>query len=145
MDSDRGEKLNAENTGNKPRWGLGIADITPELRQQLQAPENIHGAVIQRVLPGSPSDDAGLQPGQVIMGDRMPWCSSGSMGEMPSAYFTLPREPNSVAGLRCTSSSITSIKVQRGPRGSSGLDEPLFHQLTVFGGLVFPTRRDSST
>ena len=68
MDSDRGEKLNAENTGNKPRWGLGIADITPELRQQLQAPENIHGAVIQRVLPGSPSDDAGLQPGQVIMG-----------------------------------------------------------------------------
>jgi serine protease Do len=68
MDSDRGQKLNAENTGDKPRWGLGIADITPELRQQLQAPDDLHGAVIQRVLPGSPSDDAGLQPGQVIMG-----------------------------------------------------------------------------
>ena len=38
------------------------------MREQLRAPENIHGAVIQRVLPGSPSDDAGLQPGEVIMG-----------------------------------------------------------------------------
>ncbi len=66
--SDRDNKLSAENTNDKPRWGLGIADITPELREQLKAPEDLHGAVIQRVLPGSPSDDAGLQPGQVILG-----------------------------------------------------------------------------
>ena len=65
---DRSEKLSAENNGDKPRWGLGIGDITPELREQLRAPEDLHGAVIQRVLPGSPSDDAGLQPGQGIMG-----------------------------------------------------------------------------
>jgi serine protease Do len=58
----------AENTGDKPRWGVGIADITPELREQLRAPDDLHGAVIERVQPGSPSDDAGLQPGQVIMG-----------------------------------------------------------------------------
>ena len=62
------DKLRASNSNEKPRWGLGIADITPELREQLRAPEDLHGAVIQRVLPGSPSDDAGLQPGQVIMG-----------------------------------------------------------------------------
>ncbi len=62
------EKLSAGNTNDKPRWGLGIADITPELREQLKAPEDLHGAVIQRVLPGSPSDDAGLQPGEVILG-----------------------------------------------------------------------------
>ena len=54
----------AQNNGDKPRWGLGIADITPDLREQLQAPEDLHGAVIQRVLPGSPSDDAGLHPGR---------------------------------------------------------------------------------
>ena len=62
------DNLTASNSNEKPRWGLGIADITPEMRQQLRAPEDIHGAVIQRVLPGSPSDDAGLQPGEVIMG-----------------------------------------------------------------------------
>ncbi len=62
------DKLSASNSTEKPRWGLGIADITPQMREQLQAPEDLHGAVIQRVLPGSPSDDAGLQPGQVIMG-----------------------------------------------------------------------------
>lgn len=69
MGGDRDQKLSAQNNnGDKPRWGLGIADITPELREQLRAPDDLHGAVIQRVLPGSPSDDAGLQPGQVIMG-----------------------------------------------------------------------------
>src|ERR1035438_2144606 len=68
MGGDRSEKVSAENQTDKPRWGLGIADITPEVREQLKAPEDMHGAVIQRVLPGSPSDDAGLQPGQVILG-----------------------------------------------------------------------------
>ncbi len=68
MGGDHDQKLNADNNGDKPRWGLGIADMTPEVRQQLQAPDDLHGAVIQRVVPGSPSDDAGLQPGEVIMG-----------------------------------------------------------------------------
>jgi serine protease Do len=68
MSGDRSEKVSAENNSDKPRWGLGIADITPDLREQLRAPVDLHGALIQRVLPGSPSDDAGLQPGQVIMG-----------------------------------------------------------------------------
>jgi serine protease Do len=68
MGGERSEKVSAENQTDKPRWGLGIADITPEVREQLKAPEDINGAVIQRVQPGSPSDDAGLQPGQVILG-----------------------------------------------------------------------------
>ncbi len=68
MGGDRSEKRSAENQTDKPRWGLGLADLTPETREQLRAPEDITGAVIQRVLPGSASEDAGLQPGQVIMG-----------------------------------------------------------------------------
>jgi len=68
MDSSDGETKVADNANDKPRWGLGIADITPDLRQQLNAPDDLHGAVIERVQPGSPSDDAGLQPGQVIVG-----------------------------------------------------------------------------
>ncbi len=65
--SDRESKI-ADNANDKPRWGLGITDMTAELREQLRAPDDLHGAVIERVQPGSPSDDAGLQPGQVIMG-----------------------------------------------------------------------------
>jgi serine protease Do len=73
MDSDNDGTKVAENSDGKPRWGLGIADVTPEVRQQLNAPDDVHGAVIERVQPGSPSDDAGLQPGQVIMGvNRQP-------------------------------------------------------------------------
>ena len=33
----------------------------------MQAPDDIHGAVIERVQPGSPAEDAGLQPGDVIV------------------------------------------------------------------------------
>jgi serine protease Do len=64
-DGDDSQSASADN--GKPRWGIGIADVTPEVREQLQAPDSIAGAVIERVTPGSPSDDAGLQPGQVIM------------------------------------------------------------------------------
>ena len=50
----------------KPRWGLGLGDLTPDVRQQLQANEDVHGAVIEQVAPGSSADNAGLQQGDVI-------------------------------------------------------------------------------
>jgi serine protease Do len=52
--------------GHKPRWGIGLADLTPDVRQQLQASDDVHGAVIEQVTPGSPADNAGLQQGEVI-------------------------------------------------------------------------------
>jgi serine protease Do len=33
----------------------------------LQAPKELHGAVVERVAPGSAADDAGLQRGDVIV------------------------------------------------------------------------------
>ncbi|HUA16070.1 MAG TPA: Do family serine endopeptidase [Verrucomicrobiae bacterium] len=63
----------SENSGNeaegqgKMRWGLGLSDLTPDLRSQLQAPHDVHGAVIERVQPGSPADNAGLQQGDIIL------------------------------------------------------------------------------
>jgi serine protease Do len=57
----------------KPRWGLGLTDITPDVRQQIQAPHDVEGAVIEQVQPGSAADNAGLQPGEVIVEvDRKP-------------------------------------------------------------------------
>jgi serine protease Do len=63
---DKKEELSASGENGKPRWGIGIADLTADAREQLRAPQNVKGAVIQRVQPGSPAEEAGLQPGQVI-------------------------------------------------------------------------------
>ena len=62
-DKEGTESASAEQ--DKPRWGLGIADLTPETREQVQAPRTFTAAAIQRVQPGSPAEDAGLQPGDV--------------------------------------------------------------------------------
>src|SRR5579883_138279 len=56
----------AENHG-KARWGLGLEDMTPDIRQEIQAPSDVKGAVVGKVVPGSSADDAGLQRGDVIL------------------------------------------------------------------------------
>jgi serine protease Do len=67
-----GKEVSEAGTG-KPRWGVGLSDITPEMREQLQAPSDLRGALIQQVQPGSPADNAGLQSGDVIVEvDRKP-------------------------------------------------------------------------
>jgi serine protease Do len=48
--------------------GVSLSGITPNLRQQLDLPDNARGAVITQVKPGSPADQAGLQPGDLITG-----------------------------------------------------------------------------
>jgi serine protease Do len=60
------ENQSSDASHGKPRWGLGLRDLTPDVRQQLQAGDDVHGAVIEQVAPGSPADNAGLQPGEVI-------------------------------------------------------------------------------
>lgn len=48
--------------------GLALAPLSPDMRGQLDVPDNTQGAVIQGVKPGSPAEEAGLQPGDVIVG-----------------------------------------------------------------------------
>jgi serine protease Do len=64
---DKGNEESATSENNKPRWGVGITDLTPDVREQLDAPSNVHGAVIENVQPGSAADNAGLQQGDVIV------------------------------------------------------------------------------
>jgi len=65
-----GARNDEEETGNtsqgKPRWGLGLADLTPDVRDQVQAPADVKGAVVERVQPGSSADDAGIRSGDII-------------------------------------------------------------------------------
>ncbi len=46
-------------------WGLQVAAITPDLAQQFNLGRR-EGVVVTAVTPGSPADDAGVQPGDVI-------------------------------------------------------------------------------
>jgi serine protease Do len=64
---DKGEDETASTGSGQPRWGLGLAEITPDVRQQLRGSSDLKGAVIERVLPGSSADNAGLRPGDVIL------------------------------------------------------------------------------
>jgi serine protease Do len=64
---DQGEDETASTDSGKPRWGLGLAELTPDVRQQLRGSGDLKGAVVERVLPGSPADNAGLRPGDVIL------------------------------------------------------------------------------
>jgi serine protease Do len=57
----------SSNGEGKMHWGIGLGNLSPELRDQLQAPREIHGAVIEQVQPGSPADNAGLQQGDIIL------------------------------------------------------------------------------
>ncbi len=66
MDKKGGE-VSASAENGKPRWGLGLSDLTPDVRDQLQAPSDVKGALVGSVQPGSPADNAGLQRGDVIL------------------------------------------------------------------------------
>ncbi|HEY8287814.1 MAG TPA: trypsin-like peptidase domain-containing protein, partial [Acetobacteraceae bacterium] len=48
--------------------GLALAPLSPDMRNQLDVPEGTNGAVVRGVRPGSPAEEAGLQPGDVIVG-----------------------------------------------------------------------------
>ncbi len=64
--NDKGQIETASNEPGKPRWGIGLSDLNPDARDQMQIPENVSGAVIAQVQPGSSADDAGLRQGDVI-------------------------------------------------------------------------------
>src|SRR6202034_2693763 len=49
------------------KLGLAVANLTPDLRSQLNVPSQVNGAAIESVRPASPADDAGLAPGDVIL------------------------------------------------------------------------------
>src|SRR5580658_10164583 len=69
----------------KGRWGLSLADLTPDVRNEVQAQPSVHGAVVEDVKPGSPADNAGLQRGDVIMEvDRHPVKSAAEVAQVLS-------------------------------------------------------------
>ena len=50
----------------KVKLGVGILDVTDEMRKQFNIPSGVVGAVVGTVEPGSVAEDTGLQPGDVV-------------------------------------------------------------------------------
>jgi len=73
----------AENSGSGGtqggKLGLAVDNLTPDVRQQFNIPDRVHGAAIENVRPGSAAEDAGLTQGDVILEvDRKPVDSADS-------------------------------------------------------------------
>jgi serine protease Do len=49
------------------KLGVGVADITPEIARQLNMDANAKGAVVGEVTPGSPAQEAGIRPGDILL------------------------------------------------------------------------------
>lgn len=63
----------AQQTGSsqhehEQRLGLALGPVSPDLATQLELPSGTKGAVVMEVQPGSPAEQAGIQPGDVIVG-----------------------------------------------------------------------------
>jgi serine protease Do len=87
-----GGSKNSEVAGSehgKGRWGLGLGELTPETRGELQAQTSVHGAVVEDVQPGSPADNAGLQRGDVII--EVNRKSTKSASDVAQALSSVPK------------------------------------------------------
>jgi len=65
-DDEDGAKDQAAKAPQPGSFGFSLAPISPEARQQLGLKEQINGALIAAVEPGSPADDQGLRAGDVL-------------------------------------------------------------------------------
>ena len=94
MGKSEHDNQSSDASHGKPRWGLGLGDLTPDLRQQLQAGDEVHGAVIEQVAPGSPADNAGLQQGDVITEvNRQPVHSAA---DVQKALSSIPKDSDAL-------------------------------------------------
>ena len=74
----------------KGKIGIAVANLDDQTRQQLNLPDQVKGVVVQEVRPGSPAEDAGLQPGDVITEvNRKP---AGDANQFTSAVHAAPAD-----------------------------------------------------
>jgi serine protease Do len=52
---------------DQPSIGVGLANLTPDLREQLNLPQGVEGAVVASVNPDKPAAAAGIQTGDIIV------------------------------------------------------------------------------
>jgi serine protease Do len=87
--ADRGD------AGGEPGIGVGLAALSPDLRNQLDLPASAKGAIVAQVQPGSPAQRAGIREGDLIVGvgNR----ATNSVDEVTAAIRGASRDRQAVA------------------------------------------------
>jgi serine protease Do len=65
MPEEAGQKTPAPEE-EKTKWGMAVQQLTPQLAEQLGLEPGSSGVVISGIQSGSPAEEAGLQPGDLI-------------------------------------------------------------------------------
>jgi serine protease Do len=104
---------------NQGSIGVSLSALTPDLRQQLGVDESVRGVVVQAVRSGSPADQAGIRPGDVIL--QVGSQTVGSPREAVNAVHAALKTDQSVA-LRILRDG-HGVFVAVSPSGSSGGDQ----------------------
>ncbi len=66
--AEKTARARADQTESPGQLGVALAPLTPEARDQLEVPDGVSGALVRGVRPGSPAEQAGLRPGDIIVG-----------------------------------------------------------------------------
>jgi serine protease Do len=61
-------RARTEEPASRDQLGVLLGALTADARDQLDVPNGLDGAVVRGVRPGSPAEQAGLRPGDVIVG-----------------------------------------------------------------------------
>jgi serine protease Do len=81
-----GEVAQAQRNETDALDGVTVSDLNADIRQQLQIPDDVHGAIVTEVQEGSHASDAGLQKGDVIMAvNRHPVSSADEAVKLSNA------------------------------------------------------------
>ncbi len=106
---------NGQGSGeHQAQLGLALAPLSPDLRGQLDVPDGTRGAVVRGVEPGSPAEQAGLQPGDVIVGVGMHPVTSPS--EAAREIHQAMNGRNHAVALRVIrNGEAVFVGIQRGP------------------------------
>jgi serine protease Do len=72
----------------RPKLGLSIQTLTPQVAQKLGY-SNEHGVVVTGVEPGSPADEVGLRPGDLITeADRVSMNSTDDFAQVVAGHHS---------------------------------------------------------
>ena len=119
-------------------WGVSLSPITATVRKSRGIPEDMNGVAILSVVPGSDADQAGLAPGNVIMGgDKTP------ISDMDDFFSTLAEDKDNIAlldvytqdGMRYVPMDASSIKPADQTQTQTTLRQRILSSLT--GGAPF--------
>ena len=120
-------------SSSRPRLGVLVMSLTPELRKHLGATED-RGVLVARVEPGTPAAFAGIEVGDVIVGVR-----GHAIGEGADVVMALADVPNDQPVTVELVRDQKPLSIQTSLTKNASLPQWLRHMMTPFALPDDPT------